>query len=102
MRPCFPEELKVFEVFAITYEQIFQKRIDYFLLDMEPMVQKEPQSVLAFNKFVALAKEVMKEFNFEIVTVFKIENGLKDLFPKYMGYVEQQINVAFDRMQNGP
>jgi hypothetical protein len=44
----------------------------------------------------------MKEFNFEIVTVFKIENGLKDLFPKYMQYVEQNINQAFDRMQNGP
>jgi hypothetical protein len=40
----------------------------------------------------------MKEFNFEIVTVFKIENGLKELFPKYMQYVEQNINQAFNRM----
>ena len=69
---------------------------------MEPMVQKEPQAVLAFNKFVAMTKEVMKEFNFEIMTIFKIENGLKDLFPKYMQFVEQNINVSFDRMQNGP
>ena len=43
----------------------------------------------------------MKEFNFEIITVFEIENGLKDLYPKYMQYVEKQINVAFDRLLNG-
>jgi hypothetical protein len=98
VKPCFPDELRIFELFSSSYEQIFQKKIDYFLLDMEPMVAKEPQSVLAFNKFVALTKEVMKEFNFEIMAVFKIENGLKDLFPKYMGYVEQNINQAFDRM----
>ena len=84
VRPCFPEEIKVFELFSESYESIFQKKIDYFLLDMEPMVQKEPQSVLAFNKFVSMTKDVMREFNFEIMAVFKIENGLKDLFPKYM------------------
>jgi hypothetical protein len=42
VRPCFPEEIKVFELFSKSYEEIFQKKIDYFLLDMETMVQKEP------------------------------------------------------------
>jgi hypothetical protein len=69
---------------------------------MEPMVKSEPQSVLAFNRFVSMTKDVMREFNFEIMAVFKIENGLKDLFPKYMQFVEQNINTSFDQMQHGP
>jgi len=90
----------VFELFSKSYEEIFQKKIDYFLLDMETMVQKEPQAVLSFNRFVSMTKEVMREFNFEIMAIFKIENNLKDLFPKYMQFVEQNINTSFEQMQH--
>ena len=38
VKPCFSEEIKVFELFSTTYEKIFKKNINYFLKDMEKIV----------------------------------------------------------------
>ena len=64
VRPCFPERVRVFDLYRVKYEEIFSERIDGFLDVMDTMIQREPSTVLAFNKFVSLMKEVMKEFDF--------------------------------------
>ena len=63
------------------------------------MIQKEPSTVLAFNKFVSLMKDVMREFDIQFITVYNIENKLEEHYPQYMAFIEEQLNGKFKIMQ---
>ena len=101
VKPCFPPDFKVFDLFSQAYEEIIIERINSYFNNMDAIVEKEPQAVLAFNKFVNCSKEVMEDLHIEIISFYQIEYRLVSFYPNYMTFVERQIIDAFEQMTNG-
>ncbi len=58
VKPCFPPEFEVLEIFVHSYETVIEENLDSMLEDMDNIVKTEPQAVLAFNKFILVCQEV--------------------------------------------
>ena len=52
VKPCFPPEFKVMDLYVKSHEEVIKKRLDSTLQDMESIVESEPQAVLDFNGFI--------------------------------------------------
>ena len=58
IKPCFPPEFKVMDIYVECYERTVMERINTYMDKMTDLVKTQPQSVLAFNKFVFACKDV--------------------------------------------
>lgn len=101
LKPCFPPHYEIFEVYSESYEQAIMKRINSYIEDMDRILEKEPQAILAFNKFVFTAKEVQEDLQHDVKAFIELEFRLVNFYPAYNDFIERKIREAFENIAMG-
>ena len=78
LKPCFPDEFDVMQIYVSCYERLVIERIKMSLEIMREIVGTEPQAVLSFNKFVAECKDVQKELRVQLSNFVEVEFYLRE------------------------
>ena len=104
VRPCFPPEFDVMQIYVHCYEQHVIDRIKNSMDVMRQIVETQPQAVLAFNKFVHDCKDVQKELRIQLQNFAEVEFHLREFQAIYMDYLNEYIGQQFRNiaeMQDG-
>lgn len=91
VQPCFPPEFQVMKLYVDCYENTVMERINSYMQSMDRIVEKEPQAVLAFNKFVLACADVQKELRIELASFLMVEVRLRDYQLVYIEYLAGKI-----------